>query len=68
MKAFQYYIEAGDQNAAHRIVVDEIAPDLINRGDDDLLERCLAALTPSEIVGWHDRGNVSHSNSFSGPC
>lgn len=58
---FELRLVAKDQNGAHEIVVSELAPEAVLRGDFGVLRRLLEPLLPDIVVNWDVGGQVSRS-------
>ena len=56
---YDVLVAAKDFNAAHEIVVAELAPEAIIRGDLSLLRRLIAPFSPSIVVNWDVGGQVN---------
>lgn len=57
-QAYQCFLEGGQQQLAHTIALNELAPEVVIRGDTEVLKSLFGNFTPSDISGWHDTGNV----------
>ena len=63
---FELRLAAKDLNGAHDIVVSELAPEAVLRGDLGVLRRLLQPLTPDVVVNWDVGGQVSRSRLLCG--
>ena len=50
--------------AAHDLVVDELAPETVARGDIRLLISLLSTTDGHPISGWQQRGKVMHNTGL----
>ncbi|KAG8897172.1 hypothetical protein FRC00_004705 [Tulasnella sp. 408] len=57
-QAYQCFLEGGQQQLAHNIALNDLAPEVVIRGDPEVLKSLFGNFTPSEISGWHDTGNL----------
>jgi nuclear pore complex protein Nup98-Nup96 len=56
--AYELYIVAGLWNAAHDLVVLELAPDAVIRRDYELLKNLFNRMAGQSVDGWHVKGKV----------
>ncbi|TFK73374.1 hypothetical protein BDN72DRAFT_814625 [Pluteus cervinus] len=56
--AYELYLTAGLDNAAHDVAVSELAPDAILRQDFDLLKFLFEKFETRPVDGWHVRGKI----------
>lgn len=59
MDAYKYFLAAGDDQLAHDLAIEYLAPEAVIMHDMALLERLFKDMDPSSITGWHERGHVS---------
>ena len=59
LAAFHLFVKAGDFPQAHRIAVEDLGPEIVIRGDLELLDEMFTLLDPHQIAGWTEQGYVS---------
>ncbi|KAG8988968.1 hypothetical protein FRB90_002464, partial [Tulasnella sp. 427] len=57
-QAYQFFLDGGQQQLAHNIALNDLAPEVVIRGDPEVLKTLFLNFTPSEISGWYNTGNL----------
>ncbi|KAM0749545.1 hypothetical protein T439DRAFT_327229 [Meredithblackwellia eburnea MCA 4105] len=57
-RAFDYHLRAREWNAAHKIFVDDLAPEAIIRDDLGLLKRLLGRFKERQVGDWDKGGQI----------